>query len=115
MVNESIDAINQSAINHSSLHRTKTNKRVRRNKHIHHNNNAQTEVNFTAPNLMNNCFTVLHQNIRGIRDKTSELIGSMLPVFPQVVCLTENHLKDHEIENVSMPYYTLGANFAEKI
>jgi len=89
MVNESIDAINQSAINHSSLHRTKTNKRVRRNKHIHYNNKAQTQANFAAPNLMNNCFTVLHQNIREIRDKTSEPLGSMLPMLPQVICLTE--------------------------
>jgi hypothetical protein len=63
---------------------------------------------------MNNCFTVLHQNIRGIRDKTNELIGSMLPTLPQVVCLTEHHLKDHEIENVSMPHYTLGAKFCRK-
>jgi hypothetical protein len=63
---------------------------------------------------MNNCFTVLHQNIRGIKDKTSELIGSMLPMLPQVVCLTEHHLKDHEIENISMPYYTLGAKFCRK-
>ena len=35
-------------------------------------------------------------------------------MLPQVVCLTEHHLKDHEIENRSMPYYTLGAKFCRK-
>jgi len=63
---------------------------------------------------MNNCFTVIHQNIRGARNKTSELIGSMLPILPQVVCLIEHYLKDQEIANFSMAYYILGAKFCRK-
>ena len=63
---------------------------------------------------MNNCFTVIHRNIRWARNKTSELIGSMLPILPQVVCLTEHHLKDQVIANLSMAYYTLGAKFCRK-
>jgi len=64
-----------------------------------------------APIVMKHCFTMLHQNTRGIRNKTSEMIGFILPRLPQIVCLTEHHLKELEIENLSMDYYNLGAKF----
>jgi len=35
----------------------------------------------------------------------------MLPILPQVVCLTEHHLKDQEIANFSMANYTLKKTF----
>ena len=60
---------------------------------------------------MNECFTVLHQNIRGLKDKTNELLGSMLPKLPHVVCLTHHHLRDQEIENLPLAHYILGAKF----
>ena len=114
MVNESIKATNQLTINHSSSLSTKTSKLAQRNKPTHSNNNPQSQDNFIALTSMNNCFTMLHQNIRGIRDKTSELIGSMLPMLPQIICLTEHNLKDQETESLSMPYYALGAKFCRK-
>jgi len=115
MVNETAKPGNQLIIKPSSPLRTKTSKLAqKKNKHTHYNNNFQTQTNPTAPTVRNNCFTVLHQNIRGIRNKTNELIGFMSPKLPQIVCLTEHHLKELEIENLSMDYYTLGAKFCRK-
>jgi hypothetical protein len=60
---------------------------------------------------MNKCLTVLHQNIRG---KTNELLGSLLPNLLHVICLTEHHLREQEIENLSIVHYTLGAKFCRQ-
>jgi hypothetical protein len=38
----------------------------------------------------------------------------MLPQLPHVICLTEHHLRDQEIENLSMAHYTLGTKFCRK-
>ena len=38
-------------------------------------------------------FTVFHQKVRGLLNKLEELISFMYPDFPQVLCLTEHHLK----------------------
>jgi len=57
---------------------------------------------------------VFHQNIRGLGDKTSELLGSVLPMLPHVLCLTEHHLKEQEIENLSIAHYTFGAKFCRQ-
>ena len=114
MVNETAKSGNQLIIKHSSSLRTKTSKLAQKNKHTYYNNNFQIQTNPTAPIVMENCFTVLHQNTRGMRNKTIELIGFMLPKLPQIVCLTGHHLKELEVENLSMDYYTLGAKFCRK-
>ena len=56
-----------------------------------------------------NSFTVFHQNIRGLLNKSEELISSLSPDFPQVLCLTEHHLKYFEIDFLYMNQYKLGA------
>jgi hypothetical protein len=42
-------------------------------------------------------FKVLHQNVRGITHKTEELLISLFQIDPQVLCLTEHHLRPEEI------------------
>jgi len=39
----------------------------------------------------------------------------MVPKLPYILCLTEHHLKEHEIESFSIGHYTLGAKFGRKI
>ena len=41
--------------------------------------------------------TVYHQNTRDLPNKAEELISFLSPNFPQVLCLTEHHLKDSEM------------------
>ena len=79
-------------------------------------NSSSTHTNTTIKkaypkNLINSPFIVFHQNIRGLRNKNNELLGPLLPNLPQVLCLTERHLKEQEIEHLATEHYTLGAKF----
>ena len=47
-------------------------------------------------NLDNNSFAVYHQNICGLKGKIDELISSMSPNFPHILCLSEHPLKHTE-------------------
>jgi len=61
-----------------------------------------------------NKFTVLHQNIRGITNKIDEFLNSLPSNAPQVICLTEHHMKTEEIANVNLEQYTLGTAFCRQ-
>ena len=52
--------------------------------------------------------------MRGLRNKNNELLGSVLPELPHVVCLTEHNLKEQEIETLSVDQYILGATFCRQ-
>ena len=52
-----------------------------------------------------------HQNIRGLRGKTDELIGHLHPVFPHILCFTEHHMNWEELQQTFIDDYTLGAYF----
>ena len=54
-----------------------------------------------------NSLTILHQNICGLKSKTDELISSMLPTPPHILCLTEHHLKYTEIDQINIEGFKL--------
>jgi hypothetical protein len=58
-------------------------------------------------------FSLFHQNIRGLRDKNNELLGSLLPELPHILCLTEHFLTEQEIASLTIDM--LGAKFCRKI
>jgi hypothetical protein len=41
--------------------------------------------------------TIFHQNIRGIRNETDEFLISLSANEPQIICLSEHHLRTAEI------------------
>jgi len=47
-------------------------------------------------------------------NKTEELISFLYPDFPQVLCLTEHHLKPSEIDFMYMDQCKLGTKFCKK-
>ena len=57
---------------------------------------------------------IFHQNIRGLRNKIDELILHLSKCIPQVLCFTEHHLKEFEINNTSINDYNLGAYYCRK-
>ena len=59
-----------------------------------HKNSTEPVINKSA-NLK-----IFHRNIRGIRNKMDELMLHLPECPPQVLCLTEHHLKDFEINNL---------------
>jgi len=70
-----------------------------------------TQENTHTKHLINTPLNVIHQNIRGLRNKSSELIISILPDIPQIICITEHHLNEQEIESLSIKNYTRGAKY----
>jgi exonuclease III len=57
---------------------------------------------------------IYHQNISGLRNKTTELINSLPPELPQILCITEHHLKEPELERTPLIYYNFGAKFCRE-
>jgi hypothetical protein len=49
-------------------------------------------INHSTVNQNN--LTIYHQNIRGIINKTKELLLSFTSELPHIICLSEHHLKD---------------------
>ena len=58
-----------------------------------------------------NLFKIFQQNIRGLRSKVDELSNSLFPDYPNIICLTEHHLKDYEIDNLPIDRFKLGSKF----
>jgi len=63
---------------------------------------------------MNNLFKIYHQNIRGLKHKINEFILSFLAEAPHLICLTERHLKNYEIDATPISKYKLGAKYCGK-
>jgi midasin (ATPase involved in ribosome maturation) len=59
-------------------------------------------------------FRIIHQNIRGLRNKIDELSSSLHPYWPHIVCLTEHHLNSLEAENINIVHYEKGALYCRK-
>jgi len=57
---------------------------------------------------------VFHQNVRGLLNKSEELIIVLSPDFLQVLCLTEHLLKHTQIDFICMDQYKLGTKFCRE-
>lgn len=54
--------------------------------------------NLTPIKQADNIFTVFHQNLFGLLNKREELLIPLLSVSPRIICITEHHLIDEELE-----------------
>jgi len=52
-----------------------------------------------------------HQNTKGLRGKTDELIGHLHPVFLQILCLSEHHMNQEELQQTFIDGRTMVANY----
>jgi exonuclease III len=57
---------------------------------------------------------IYHQNIRGINNKTEELLSQWEFNLPHVLCFTEHHLTKLEITCIIIKFYNLEAYFCHK-
>ena len=64
---------------------------------------------------ISNLFKIYHQNIQGLKGKTNEIMLSLLTESPHLICLTEHHLKNCEIDAIPISNYKLGAKYCRKI
>jgi len=58
-----------------------------------------------------NLFKIFHQNIRELKSKVDELSYSLLPDYPNILCLIEHHLKNIETDNLPIDRFKLGSKF----
>jgi hypothetical protein len=75
--------------------------------------------NYSTRNILKNHndsskFIIYHQNIRGISKKIDELLISLSYNRPQIICLTEHHLKAEEIHNINLDQYKMGTFFCRE-
>lgn len=73
------------------------------NHKLHHGGHSCLPKDKPADRHKSNNFITFHRNIRGLASKTDELLFSLSDTNPQVLCLTEHHLKLDEINNVQCP------------
>jgi hypothetical protein len=56
---------------------------------------------------------IFHQNICGLK-KTDKMINSCSPMLPHILCFSEHHLKQLELEQINLEGYKLGAAYCRK-
>jgi hypothetical protein len=66
----------------------------------------------SIPSTPGEALRILHQNIQGLRWKSNEVIDSVYPNLPHILCFTEHHLNQHELNLIQIDSYTLGASFS---
>jgi hypothetical protein len=69
--------------------------------------NKDCDSNFPSPAIQ--FFKVYHQNSRGLKYKIDELLSTLCPDFPHVLCLLEHHTNSTEMNIIILDYYNLGA------
>ena len=62
-------------------------------------------------NIFTEALRILHQNSQGLRGKSNEVMNSLYPSFPHILCFTKHNLNQHETELIQIDSYTLGASF----
>ena len=54
---------------------------------------------------------MFHQNIRGLGNKSNELYCHLHHDLPYILCLSEHHLSESELQLIHLTNYSLGANY----
>jgi hypothetical protein len=67
--------------------------------------NRNVNISDISQVLSNTALKVYHQNIRGLRNKCNELYCHLLHDPPHIICLSEDHLKESEIQLIHLKDY----------
>jgi len=62
----------------------------------------------------NKTLKIFHQNIRRLGDKTNELHCHLYHDFPHILCISEHHLRESELQLAHLANYSLGASYCRK-
>jgi hypothetical protein len=57
---------------------------------------------------------IFHQNICGIGSKTIDLLTSLYPNLPHILCLTEHHLRQFQLQLTTLDSYVLGTEYSRQ-
>jgi hypothetical protein len=72
------------------------------------------KINEPSQFSQNNTIKICHQNIRGLRNKTDELYCHMHYDPPHILCLSEHHLNESELQLIHLNNYSLGVSYCRK-
>ena len=62
----------------------------------------------------NESLKIFHQNIRGLGNKTSELYCHLHHDIPHILCLSEHHLSESQLQWINLANYSLGASYCRE-
>jgi exonuclease III len=58
---------------------------------------------------------IYQQNICGLRGKVNELISQLYPTLPHILCLSEHHMTDCELQMTYLGNYKLGSSYCRRM
>jgi exonuclease III len=68
---------------------------------------------FDKASLTNeNNLIVLHQNMRGLKSKINEFILSVTEIMPQLICISEHHVLNTDLNPPYIPNYNMGTLYS---
>ena len=62
----------------------------------------------------NQLLKLFHQNIRGLRGKTNELLCHLHQDMPHLLCLSEHHLRQSKAHFINRENYSIGAKYCRR-
>jgi exonuclease III/uncharacterized protein YutD len=110
--NININLKNNNTLNH--VHTSKLTNNVTHNNTICSSSKDHPSKASTHNSNSKNKLLIFHQNIRGLFNKTEELVISWSTEAPHILCLSEHHLLNQEINNTWIQNYNLGASYCRK-
>ena len=61
-----------------------------------------------------NSLEIIHQNIKGLRHNTDELIFKERYIKTHVLCSSEHHMEEQELPHLTLPGYVFGSTFCHQ-
>ena len=62
----------------------------------------------------NEILRIYHQKICGLGSKSNDLLVSLYPKLPHILCLTEHHLRQLQLQHITVDNYILGAAYSRQ-
>ena len=84
------------------------------------NTSPDINRNQIGSNNSHNCvktgkLTLYHQNIRGLGNKSNEILNLWFIPYQHILCFTEHHLKNNEICSIPINSYKLAPYYCQKL
>jgi exonuclease III len=76
--------------------------------------NRKTSLIVKNENYKKQVLKICHRNICGLQFKTDELVASLYPDLPDILCISEHYLNSIQIQLISPEEYNLGAEFCRQ-
>jgi hypothetical protein len=118
---------NSVSIDNTTLISTYNNNNNNNNLHVINDSRSVKQDNVTfsknqdhpkkgsSPNRNTNvALMIFHQNISGLHNKIDQFLNSWSTESPHILCFTQHHLHDHEINSTCINDYNLGAKYCRK-